>query len=419
MPAPQAPISRETFADWVHDALNHLYDSPYLQAHPLAEALIEEEPVSLPSSQQLRRVLLDAIQAMRPEAGIPAQSADWRGYRLLELRYIEGLTPTEAMNQLALGKSQFFREQARVLETLTALLWERRLAPASPAATASEAVREKLALSEVERLSTQATWEPVDVIQLLNELRAVIEPLAKLKKVALRFAALAPLTVSRGDRVMLRQVILSVITRALDLAQAGQVEVGRADTATETGIYILARAGCGDAPDADAQLENVGLDIGRQFMAEMGGMFQLTAPAPCAWEVRLTWPQASSPVLLVIDDNQDFVDLFRRYLAAGNWRVLGAADGAAARQIIAETRPTVIILDVMMPKEDGWEFLMSAKADAAFRDIPILICSVLNEPQLATTLGAVGYLPKPVTQPALLQALAPWTPTSASSEPAH
>lgn len=421
MSGPEAEISRETFADWVHDALNHLYDSPYLQTHPLAGALIEEEPASLPRSQQLRRALLDAIQAMRPEPGIPAQSADWRGYRLLELRYIEGLTPTEAMSQLALGKSHFFREQARILETLTAFLWERRpaIVATSSEASAADTAREKLALSEAERLSTQATWEPVDIVQLLTELRAVVEPLAKVKSVSLRFAALSPLTISRGDRVMLRQVILSVITRALDLAQAGEVEVGRAETEAETGIYFLARAGCSNALDAAAQLEKVGLDIGRQLMAEMGGAFQLTTPAPCVWEVRLTWPKSPSPILLVIDDNQDFVDLFRRYLAAGNWRVLGAADSATARQIIAETRPTIIILDVMMPKEDGWEFLMAAKADATLRDLPILICSVLNEPQLATTLGAAGYLPKPVTQPALLEALAPWTPASANSGPAR
>jgi Amt family ammonium transporter len=61
-----------------------------------------------------------------------------------------------------------------------------------------------------------------------------------------------------------------------------------------------------------------------------------------------------------------------------------------------------------MPDEDGWEILMRLKSDPKSEDIPVIICSVLNEPQLGRALGAVDYLTKPVSQQALLQALAPW-----------
>ena len=57
---------------------------------------------------------------------ITAQSADWRAYRILELRYIEGLSPAEVMQQLAFGRSYYFREQARILEALTSMLWDQR-----------------------------------------------------------------------------------------------------------------------------------------------------------------------------------------------------------------------------------------------------------------------------------------------------
>ena len=107
----------------MHEALNCLYDSPYLQTHPLGNVLTGETTGTLQRSQTLRRVLLEAIQAMRPGSGVPAQSPDWRAYRILELRYIEGLSPAEVMHQLALGRSQYFREQARVLEALTVATW--------------------------------------------------------------------------------------------------------------------------------------------------------------------------------------------------------------------------------------------------------------------------------------------------------
>src|SRR5687768_13024204 len=117
--------TRAEFARWVQDALNRLYDSPSLRGHPLAEALVGSAAPSQ-RGQQLRRVLLDAIHAMSPDATLPAQSADWRAYRILELRYIEGLSPAEVMQQLAFGRSYYFREQARILEALTSMLWDQR-----------------------------------------------------------------------------------------------------------------------------------------------------------------------------------------------------------------------------------------------------------------------------------------------------
>jgi CheY-like chemotaxis protein len=424
MPAPTSP-TREAFADWVHDALNHLYDSPYLQTHPLAELLVGPQAGALPRSQRLRRLLLDAIQTMRPEAGVPAQSSDWRAYRILELRYLEALGPTEVMHQLALGKSQYFREQGRVLDALTAVLWDKwqaaraePLSEAGPGEGADATTRETLARSEAERLYTRATWEAVDVAQLLNELRTVVEPLAQVKNARVRFPPLSHLTVLRADRVMLRQALLNVITYALDIAREAEVEIDSFAEGDETGMRVRAKAAAAGQPSLGAwERQGVGLDICRQLMQEMGGALHLAAGGQPGWEARLAWPMSQQRVLLVVDDNQGFVDLFRRYLAAHHWQVLGAPDGATARQAIAETRPTVIMLDVMMPREDGWEFLMSLKANPETRDIPVIICSVLTEPQLALTLGAAAYLSKPVTQQALLQALAPWNPGAASQAP--
>ncbi|RLC62265.1 MAG: hypothetical protein DRI79_05660 [Chloroflexi bacterium] len=410
--------TREMFAKWVREALNRLYDSPYLQMHPLATLLVEEEAgAPLRRSQNLRRILLEAIQAMRPEVGIPAQSPDWRAYRILELRYIEGLSPNEAMRRLALGKSQFFRDQARVLDALIDVLWERwqkSRQKVTSAADASSTTQEELAHSEAERLCAHATWETVDVAELLKDLRAVVDPLAKAKAVSVHLTPLHHLTIVNADRVMLRQAILNVITYALDIARGGCMDVSGFVDGRETGIRVIARGG-----GATPRRREVGLEICRQLMTAMGGRLCLEDRGDDYWEARLAWPAAMPRVLLVVDDNEGFVDLFRRYLAGHNWRVIGATSSAEAREIIAETRPTVIALDVMMPAEDGWEFLMALKTNRETKDIPVIVCSVLNEPQLALTLGAVAYLAKPVTQQTLLRALAPWNQAGASLEPAR
>lgn len=424
------PPTREEFARWVQDALHRLYDSPYLRSHPLAELLAGPETGVLQRGQQLRRILLDAIHALCPAEGTPAQSSDWRAYRLLELRYIEGLAPAEIMKQLAFGRSYYFREQARLLEALTAALWEQwqqsHVALTGPddglAEQTASLTREQLAQAETERLFAQATWEPVDAVQLLDSLRTPIETLAHAQGVAVSFGAARPPTVLHADRVLLRQAVLNVIAYALDLAPGGRLEISGFTAEGETGIQVRATQpqpatapGAGvhspalTNPDpsrmaGSAQRQGLGLDICRRFMSAMGGALHVE-PSAAEWVARLAWPAARPQVLLVIDDNTDFADLFRRYLAGHGWQVIGAPGGAEARQVLDEIRPTVIALDIMMPREDGWEILATLRADERSRDIPIVICSVLNEPRLAQALGANAYLTKPVTQEGLLRAL--------------
>lgn len=401
--------TRKEFAKWVREALNRLYDSPYLQSHRLASLLANEgRGAALRRSQDLRRVLLDAIQAMRPGSGVPAGSPDWRAYRILELRYIEGLSPNEVMGQLALGRSQYFRDQARVVEMLVDTLWPRAQENAVAGRAGDDTSRQELAQSETERLCAQATWEPVDAAALLDDLRAVVAPLARNRGSVVRFALPHRLTVPSADRVMLRQAVLGLVTHALDVAPRGQVELRGFTDRGGVGVRVVAQGPTGAVlPREDGPGEELGLEVCRQLVEAMGGRLRLERGHD-RWEARLAWPAAEPCVLLVVDDNESFVDLFHRYLVGHNWQVVGATSGTEARQIIADTRPTVIALDVMMPKEDGWEFLMALKADPSTRDLPVIVCSVLSEPQLALTLGAVDYLPKPVAQEALLQALARW-----------
>jgi CheY-like chemotaxis protein len=417
-------LSGDDFAQWVHDALNQLYDSPYLQTHPLAQMLAEPGMGPVQRDQHLRRTLINAIHSLRPEAGVSAQSPRWRAYQILEMRYIEGLSPAEVMHELALSRSTFFREQARMLEALTAALWEQaqQIQRAASASAPLPASREQLAQAEIERLSAHATWEATDVSQLLDCIRPIVEPLARAKRMAIDFHAPQRLSIMRADRVLMRQAILNAITYALDVVSEGHVVVRDFVQANEAGIQIQTwpAAGSDGVPTQGGagHRQGIGLEVCRRFMSAMGGTLLLERTID-HWEARLAWPVMTPRVLLVIDDNEEFIDLFRRYLAGHNWRVVGALDGAIARQLIAENPPTVIALDVMMPKEDGWDFLMALRSDERTRDMPVIICSVLNEPQLAETLGATAYLPKPITQSALLRVLMPWSQVGANPAPAR
>ncbi len=399
-------LTKEQFSKWVHSALGRLYDAPYLQGHPLAKMLLGEEAQNpLARGQNLRRVLLDAIQALQPEPGRPALSPDWRAYRILELRYIEGLSLDEVMTELAVGKSQFFRDQARILETLVDILWnQRRETVAAPGSAGSEeASQHQVIQAETGRLVTSANWEVLEVVSILNDLGPIVFPLASSRGARIQVDPSAAIRV-HADRIMVRQALLNLITHALAITQNKEVAISGQAGDKEVRLCVRTQI----LGTLSAHPPYPGLEICAHLMTAMGGDLRLDETAP-DWQAVLAWPETEPRSLLIVDDNDELITLFRRYLAGQDWLVRWANCGAEARQRIMETKPTVIMLDVMMPEEDGWEILVSLKTNEATRNIPIIICSVAQELQLAESLGASGYLPKPVSQADLVKALAPYS----------
>lgn len=407
----------ERFARWVHDACNHLYDIHHLQSHPLGELLTPpvSENAAAQRSQHLRRVLLDAIQSLRPQPGAPAQSPDWRLYSLLELRYIERLSPAEAMQQLSLAKSQFFRDQGRALELVTELLWK-QLSPADQAVVVaaddspvSDAAAESSPAPADNPLPAEfptATWRRIHLSELLDELAPVLRPLTEAHHVHIATHALYELPPVRGDRVLLRQALLNVLTYAVTstttptVALHGSCEDGRVTLRLH---FVAAQPPM--PPPADPLPPGARLKLAAQIMETMDGALSETITAE-THTITLAWPPIGQRTLLMIDDNEGLAHLFRRYLAGEPWQLLWAKNGAEARRLLASTTPAVILLDIMMPEEDGWEILVALQQQQPTP--PVLICSVVNEPTLAASLGAAGYLVKPVSQEALRLALTPW-----------
>jgi CheY-like chemotaxis protein len=113
-----------------------------------------------------------------------------------------------------------------------------------------------------------------------------------------------------------------------------------------------------------------------------------------------------SPAVLVIDDDPDVIELLRENLAEAGYRVVGARDGDEGVGKAREIRPDSIVLDIVMPRKDGWQVLHELKADPATRDIPIVLLSVVDQRSLGYRLGAADYLVKPFEREALLAALA-------------
>jgi CheY-like chemotaxis protein len=112
--------------------------------------------------------------------------------------------------------------------------------------------------------------------------------------------------------------------------------------------------------------------------------------------------------VLVVDDEPDVLLLCRVNLEFEGYEVTEASDGVQAMERVRERRPDIILLDVMMPRMDGWQVLTELKSDPEFQDIPVvmLTAKVQDQDQIrGWTSGAAEYITKPFSPLSLSQVL--------------
>ena len=111
--------------------------------------------------------------------------------------------------------------------------------------------------------------------------------------------------------------------------------------------------------------------------------------------------------ILVIDDDESMRDLLRLHLAAAGYDVEVAADAIAAGYMVLRSPPDLIITDVNMPHLDGFEFIEALRSDKTLPRIPVIFLTSVEEgDHRGKSLGAVGYVTKPVRADKLLSLVA-------------
>jgi sigma-B regulation protein RsbU (phosphoserine phosphatase) len=106
-----------------------------------------------------------------------------------------------------------------------------------------------------------------------------------------------------------------------------------------------------------------------------------------------------TPTILVVDDTPTNLELVRSILEAEGFRTLSACDGPAARGMCRTKQPDLILLDVLMPGETGFETCAQLKSDSVTADIPIIFLSSLDDVKSKVAglkIGGVDYIAKPV-----------------------
>jgi CheY-like chemotaxis protein len=389
-------LSREEFQQQVRDALHHLYDYPYLESHPLALRYWPEVGRGGPSrAHRFSRLLLESIEELNPPGKGTADTSHVRFYSLLVYRYVEEWPLPDILRELGYSRSQFFREQQKAITMLASVLREKFSQSAfSPARPAS------LLDSEAERVLAQR--EAVGPAKVVQGVLEVVKHLAEQRDVTLVSDLDSDLSPIYGSRTLLRQVLLKGLSDLI--SQSGTRQVCIRMRCEGQRLIAELVTDLGDSDEAAGRRES-DLEPVRRLVEMMGGHWQGVEVGPNARTYRFDFPVESERVLLVIEDNEGIVRVFQSYLASYGYLVIGAMTGDEALKLAREVLPAAITLDIMMPNQDGWEILQALKSDPVTQAIPVIICSVLEDPELARSLGAAAYLQKPISQTTLLDAL--------------
>jgi signal transduction histidine kinase/DNA-binding response OmpR family regulator len=322
-------------------------------------------------------------------------------------------------------------------------------------------INDILDLSKIEAGHVDIHPEPMDVEGLLADLSARLSPLASDK--GLSFAAgVAPgcPPVIETDRQRIEQVLKNLLSNALKFTDTGGVSItARAGRGGQV-VFAVADTGIGIAADQQARIfdafqqadgsisrryggTGLGLSISQELARLLGGgivvesepgqgsTFTLTvatkleagvAPAPPVAPAAPPVPRIPPPIpavvpsavvmpaapmgasgrlILVIEDDAAFAEIVGKLASDMDFRAIFARTAGEALVMAREQLPQAIVLDIGLPDQSGLHVLDILKHDVRTRHIPIHVVSGADHSRTALSLGAVGYLVKPVSHDAL------------------
>ena len=388
-----------TFENELRKVLQHLYDPTFLRKSALVRLFGLHERTN--PAGALRGTLEKAIEALRPAAGSPPGSRSRRYYEILFYRYVQQFTQRDVANQLGIGPRHVRREQTEAIRELAEQLYA---SFGLPEHLDSALFRDGLAdgaESSALAMDREMLWlgdsladQVAEVQPVVKESERLVIALACRHNVVLDLCLADDLPLVALAQTVLKQITLNLLTTAIHAVPGGRVSlISRLDD----GQVMMRVTATANPQGKWQQPEREGLDMARRLIELFGG--QLTSSQEDGpLEAKVLLPSAEQITVLAIEDNADTLQLWERYVQGTRFRLVGVREPERAFSTARELQPGLIVLDVMMPEIDGWELLGQLRHHPATSTIPIIVCTVLPQKELALSLGASDFLRKPVTR---------------------
>ncbi len=405
------------------------------RALPLFEAGEEEGEESRPIGWFGTNT--DITELRETEEALAAAKAAAEDANLAKSQFIANMshelrTPLSAV----IGYAEMLEEEVTDLEGSDAFLDDLRKIN-SNARHLLSLINDVLDLSKIEAGRMEIQPEDFDACELLRDVAQTVEALAERRRNRLEVDCANNLGTMHSDPVKLRQCLFNLLGNAAKFTEDGSITLtARRDG--DTLSFEVRDTGIGMTPEqlerlfqrfaqADASTTRrfggtgLGLAITKAFATMLGGTIEVTSEAGTGSAFTLRLPadlraaraepedeaarlgeaaaaehDGPGGLVLVIDDDAATRDLVSRFLRREGFAVCCAPDGAEGLAMARRLRPVAILLDVMMPRMDGWAVLAALKADPDLAEVPVVMVTVVQERGLAFSLGAADYLNKPV-----------------------
>jgi signal transduction histidine kinase/CheY-like chemotaxis protein len=292
-------------------------------------------------------------------------------------------------------------------------------------------INDILDLSKIEAGQMELRLQTVTIAEAVTQVASTVEPLASQKKIQFKIVdgGAGDITADAGK---VKQMLLNLASNAVKFTAeggtvtvetrrlAGSIEVSFADTGIGIDKQDQERifhefqqvdSGVGRSQPGTG----LGLTLTRRFARLHGGdvrlesqpgkgsVFTISLPiqahgqeAPPTPAAATRTPDTSRPLVLVVEDDPAAAELLTRQLDRAGFGTEVARSGADAIAKAIARKPAAITLDILLPDLDGWEVLTRLKREPATSEIPVVVVSVVDNPELGIALGALDYFVKPV-----------------------
>ncbi len=324
-------------------------------------------------------------------------------------------------------------------------------------------INDILDLSKIEAGRMLPDVHVFDISTLVDEVVATINPIASQKRNKLMINVEADIGDARSDSVKIRQCLLNLMSNACKFSEDGIVtlSVRSLDRADSDGLmqFTISDTGIGMTEEQLANLfqpfmqadatttrkfggTGLGLAITKRFAELLGGDITVTSepgigttftmvlpktvtgqhtateeylrvmptslpaitmPAAVSPETQTQNPDA--PLILVVEDEPSSRELMIRWLSRMGYRVETAVDGEQGLAKARELKPSVILLDVTMPKMTGFEVLKQLRTDPVTEMIPTIMVTAHDDRRYGLLMGAAEHLTKPIERQDLARIL--------------
>ncbi len=385
----------DAFETLIKDALNNLFDFTILETHPLLSNGIAI-PIDYSGSkgEYLKKILLEAVEDLKPaDKNYDINTTEWRVYIVLLNRYLEGMNSIDVAKLLAMSERQYRRYQKKAIQSVALIIWNRFIV------SKSDTVTEKT--QEFSQSEFNIFREEIILADIIIGLQSLLAARLSEEGVEIKIQEDGVPAIIDSDRVILRQILIEIVNTLLNFkTKQLTFEIRK----MEEQIVLSIRSTIPIEEGLIFEVQENDKENNIWFWLDKLGLTleKISDPITNQTIIRILFNRNEQKKILIIDDQEPAIRLFTRYLSRSNVKIIGFSKPEIVLHKVKEVQPDLIILDIMMPKMDGWEVLQSLKLDEQTKKIPVIICSAWGEPELAKSLGAVDFLRKPVTQRDLL-----------------